>query len=89
MELNEIETNQCFLQKEGINQIVTRHKIGTYSDLNFKQVISREPPYHVQVLEYPPRGETLSHLTTLKKTCTSQVMSTLTKYYEYLDSSRF
>ncbi len=32
MELNVIETNRFFLQKEGVNRIVLRYKIGTQSD---------------------------------------------------------
>ncbi len=32
LELNVIETNQFFLQKEGVNQIMLRHKIRTQVD---------------------------------------------------------
>ncbi len=32
LELNVIETSQFFLYKKGVNQIMMRHKIGTYSD---------------------------------------------------------
>ncbi len=32
LELNVIETNRFFLQKEGVNWIVLRYKIGTHSD---------------------------------------------------------
>ncbi len=32
LEINVIETKQCYLQKEGVNQIMIRHKIGTQSD---------------------------------------------------------
>ncbi len=32
LELNVIETNRFFLQKEGVNRIVLRDKIGTQSD---------------------------------------------------------
>ncbi len=65
MELNVIETNQFFLQKEGVNQIMMRHNIGTQSDRQSQKwgVITAEPPYHAQVWEYPPQAQGQDELT--------------------------
>ncbi len=46
---------QFFSQKEMVNQIMMRHEIGTPSDRKSQKrgVLTVEPPYHAQVLEYP------------------------------------
>ncbi len=55
LELYVIETKWLFLQKEGVNQIMMNHSIGTQSDRKSKTgVITVEPPYYAQVWEYPP-----------------------------------
>ncbi len=68
LELNVIDTNRFFLQKEGVNQIWLHHTIGTKSDRHSQKWGSSQQNLPTMLVwEYPPPPWTV--LVFLKKGC--------------------